>query len=60
MSGIPSDIGDCIDCSLCAYTGYFPNLLCILHIHKECGTKNIKILFYKEIKSNVLIRERDF
>ena len=30
MTGIPSDTGDCMDHSLCAYMGYFPNLLCIL------------------------------
>ena len=42
MSGIPSDIGDCIDRSLCAYTGYFPNLPCILCICKECGTSKFK------------------
>ena len=42
MSGIPSDRGDCIDCSLCPYTGYFPNLLCILHICKQCGTRKFK------------------
>ena len=35
MSGIPSDIGDCIHRSLCAYTGYFPNLPCILCINAK-------------------------
>ena len=42
MSGIPSDIGDCIDRSLFAYTGYFPKLPCILHKCKECGTQKFK------------------
>ena len=42
MSGIPSDTEDCIDHSLCAYIGYFPNLACILHICRECGTKKYK------------------
>ena len=30
MHNIPHNIGDCIDRSLCTYTGYFPNLQCIL------------------------------
>ena len=42
MSGIPSDIGYCMDRSLCAYTGYFPHLPCILHVCKECGTSKFK------------------
>ena len=42
MCDIPSDIGDCIDWSLCAYTGYFPKLPCILRICQECGTEKFK------------------
>ena len=59
MSGIPSDKGDCIDCSLCAYMGYFPKLPCILHLCKDCGTENSRNLFYKEIKANVVTKGRD-
>ena len=52
MCDIPSDIGDFIDRSLCAYTGYFPKLPCILHICQEYGTEKFKdsILHKNEAK----------
>ena len=42
MSGIPSDKDYSIDRSLCAYTGYFPKLPCILRMCKDCGTEKFK------------------
>ena len=30
LKGIPSDINACVDSSICAYEGYFPNITCIL------------------------------
>ena len=42
LSGVPRDVGDAIDKSLCEYSGYFPNLSCILHTCKKCGTDVLK------------------
>ena len=42
MSGIPSDKGDCIDRSLCAYMGYFPKLPYLLGMCIDCGTEKFK------------------
>ena len=38
MKGIPADIGDAIDNSLCDYSGYFTDIMCVLHTCKKCGT----------------------
>ena len=43
LKGIPRDVGDCIDRSLCGYSNYFPKILCILSTCNECGTE-----FYKD------------
>ena len=58
MTGIPSDIGDCIGRSLCAYTGYFPNLQCILCVCKEYGTKKFKECILQKIKANFVTKGR--
>ena len=42
MKGIPSDVGDAIDNSLCDYEGYFPNITCVLHTCEKCGTDKYK------------------
>ena len=42
MKGIPADIGDAIDNSLCDYIGYFPDIMCVLHTCKKCGTDKYK------------------
>ena len=42
MKGIPADVGDVIDKSLCAYDGFFPNIMCILHTCQNCGTAKYK------------------
>ena len=42
MSGIPNDVGEAIDRSLCEYSGYFPKVSCILHTCKTCGTDVFK------------------
>ena len=38
MLGVPIDVGDAIDKSLCKYTGYFPKVDCILCTCNKCGT----------------------
>ena len=38
LLGVPIDVGDAIDKSLCQYTGYFPKVDCILRICNKCGT----------------------
>ena len=35
MKEIPADIGDAIDNSLCDYSGYFPDIMCVLHTCKK-------------------------
>ena len=42
MKGIPADLGDVIDKSLCAYDGFFPNIMCILCTCQYCGTAKYK------------------
>ena len=42
MSGIPSDVGEAIDKSLCEYSGYFPKIDCVTHKCKKCGTQLFK------------------
>ena len=43
LKGIPRDVGDCIDRSLCGYSNFFPKISCILRTCNECGTE-----FYKD------------
>ena len=42
LSGIPSDVGEAINRSLCEYSGYFPKVSCILRTCKTCGTDVFK------------------
>ena len=42
LSGVPRDVGDVIDKSLCEYGGYFPKFSCILCTCKKCGTDVFK------------------
>ena len=42
LSGIPNDVGEAIDRSLCEYSGYFPKVGCILHTCKTCSTDVFK------------------
>ena len=42
MSGIPSDVGEAIDKSLCEYSGYFPKIDCVTRKCKKCGTQLFK------------------
>ena len=42
MKGVPRDVGDCVDASLCPYHGFFPQLTCILHTCKVCGVDKLK------------------
>ena len=36
MKGVPRDVGDCVDASLCPYDGFFLQLICILCTCKVC------------------------
>ena len=42
MSGIPNDVGEAIDKSLCEYSGYFPKIDCVTRKFKKCGTQLLK------------------
>ena len=43
LQGIPRNIDDCIDSSMCPYEKYFPKLKCALHECSLCGTNNLKL-----------------
>ena len=52
LRGVPHDIGDVIDRTMCDYTGYFLKLSCILCTCDDCGeakfqTKLLDINSYK-------------
>ena len=42
LHGVPHNIGDCIDQSMCSYSGYFPKIQCILHTCDDCGVDKFK------------------
>ena len=42
MKGVPRDIGDSVDASLCLYDGFFPQLMCILRTCKVFGVDKLK------------------
>ena len=42
MSGIPTDVAEAIDKSLCEYSEYFPKLDCVIPKCKKCGTQSFK------------------
>ena len=42
MQGIPRDVGDCVDASLCHYDGVFPQFTCILCTCEHCGVDIFK------------------
>ena len=60
MHDIPSEIGNCIDCSLCAYTGYFPKLPCILCMCKECGIQKFKDSILQRNKAKSIDKRKRF
>ena len=43
LQGIPRNIDDCIDSSMCPYEKYFPKLKCALRECSLCGTNNLKL-----------------
>ena len=42
MCGIPSNIGSCIDKTLCEYSGYFPHIDCVLHNCDKCSVQKFQ------------------
>ena len=42
MQGVPRDVGDCVDTSLCHFDGFFPQLTCILCTCEHCGVDRLK------------------
>ena len=40
--GVPRDVGDYVDASLCHYDGFFLQLTCILHTCGHCGVDRFK------------------
>ena len=42
MNGVPREVGDCVDSSLCAYEGFFPHISCILCTCHKCGIEKLK------------------
>ena len=42
LNGVPREVGDCVDSSLCAYEGFFPHISCILCTCNKCGIEKVK------------------
>ena len=42
LHGVPHNIGDSTDKTMCSYTGYFPNIDCILRTCHNCGREKFK------------------
>ena len=42
MRGVPRDVGDCVNASLCPYDGFFLQLTCILCTCELCGINQLK------------------
>ena len=42
LEGGSKDVQTSVDSTLCAYTGLFPNINCVLHICDKCGTDQLK------------------
>ena len=60
MKGIPADVGDAIDKSLCAYDGYFPNIRCILRTCQNYGTAKYKQQILDANASKITDKTRRF
>ena len=60
LKDIPSDVGDTLDHSMCAYVGYFPKIDCILCICDKCGTSQYKDSIPEKNASKVCDRSKCF
>ena len=60
LKDIPSDVGDALDHSMCAYVGYFLKIDCILCICDKCGTSQYKGLILEKNASKVCDRSKHF
>ena len=60
LKDIPSDVGNALDHSMCAYVGYFPKIDCILHICDKCGTSQYKDSILEKNASKVCDRSKYF
>ena len=43
MTGIPKDITEGVESSLCCYCSFFPSIACILHNCDDCGPQKVKV-----------------
>ena len=54
LKGVPSTLDECVDSTLCAYSGYFPDIKCVLRECDKCGvdkiTNNLKVVNEAKIK----------
>ena len=41
LNGVPSTLDECVDSTLCEYSGYFPNIKCVLRECEKCGVEKI-------------------
>ena len=41
LNGVPSTLDECVDSTLCDYSGYFPNIKCVLRECEKCGVEKI-------------------
>ena len=43
LQGIPRTVDDCVDFSMCSYSGYFPKVACALRNCSDCGVEKLKL-----------------
>ena len=41
LTGVPSTLDECVDSSLCKYSGYFPDIKCVLRECDKCGLEKV-------------------
>ena len=42
LTGVPSSLDQCVDATLCKYSGYFPDIKCVLRECDKCGVEKIE------------------
>ena len=53
MSGIPRNLADCIDSSMCKYDTYFPPMPCILRTCQNCGIQRLSTKLIQQNKAKL-------
>ena len=60
LRSVPRNIGDCIDQTLCPYTGFFPKIKCILCNCHNCGIAKFKSVILASNKHKITDTRKRF